>query len=137
MAVLHLNRFIQEMEEAGKDIDATVEKVQRRAALGIHDKLIRRTPVDTGRARAAWMLTQDRPSSEIPPEGNYSEANARDRQRAAKGVKAFSRTWITNNVPYIEELNGGRSNQADAGFVEAAVDLEEAELEAYIDGRGR
>ena len=54
--------------------------------------LVRATPIDTGAARQGWSL-----------------------QKSSNGFE------ITNNVPYIEQLNRGHSKQAPSYFIERVL----------------
>lgn len=102
-----------------------------RIALDITANLVETTPVDTGWARANWVPTLDNPfdGNPDPEEGPTAREVADGRatqQEAIVGVKRGYRlakgvVYITNNVPYIRDLNDGSSKQAPAGFVQTAV----------------
>lgn len=95
-----------------------VEKVHRAVALEALKGVVRMTPVDTGRARANWQVSQDAPAT--------GEVDATDKPGAATigagsveiaAARPFTVTYVTNNLPYIEELEGGSSKQAPAGML--------------------
>ena len=71
---------------------AAVARGVRDTAQLIVNDLASKTPVDTGRAQAGWVKKDHGRTSEI-----------------------------TNDVPYIEELNNGHSKQAPARFVEMTL----------------
>lgn len=73
-------------------INKNVSNVAMAKISVIMSSLIKATPVDTGRARGGWNL-----------------------QSTAKGFK------ISNDVPYIEELNNGHSQQAPSHFIESVL----------------
>lgn len=109
-----------------------VSGIMRRAVIGVSRKLIldvnrhlaENTPIDTGWARSNWIPTKDRPLTE--PVGDRENV---DLAAAASGV-AEIKSWdlfkgsafITNNVPYINDLNAGTSPQASPGFVQASIE---------------
>lgn len=122
---LDVTKFVT--EEAPEE----ATKLHRALALDLFGRLIRTTPVDTGRARANWQVSNGQPpAGEIEFEGGASrEANGALALNTAQqretpeilAAKAPGRTWIANNLPYIERLNDGWSAQAPAGFVELAI----------------
>lgn len=96
--------------------------VQRKVAIEIGTRLVYKTPVDTGRARGGWLPSIDSPA------GGEGGADPTGQQAVVKIMGKFSRNapayrvyYITNNVPYIGDLNNGHSQQAPAHFVEMAV----------------
>lgn len=92
------------------------------------------TPVDTGRARWGWFVTVRSPSSEIPPEGQYSVPDVTS--RANVSVSADVTSYITNNVPYIVKLNDGSSKQQPARFVERAAASAQNAVMRYLKSKG-
>lgn len=112
--------------QLGLEIRDVVEKV----AFDSHSKISKRTPVDTGRARASWMVTEGAPSDAVAEEGSHSKAvKAPDIQITGERV-----VYITNNLPYIEELENGSSKQAPAGMVAISLREVEAEIEQFVKG---
>lgn len=96
--------------------------VTKRLALAITAELIRTTPVDTGHARNNWIPAIDRPNQVVAGEPDNPSANLQERAVASIASAARLRSvFVTNNVPYIQFLNGGSSRQAPAGFVQAAI----------------
>lgn len=97
-------------------VEGTLEKSVRKSALAADAALVRNTPVDTGRARANWIPSLDAASAEIvEPNGKKDIASETQSYTIDKTI------FITNNLPYIQRLNDGWSQQAPAGFVELAV----------------
>ena len=93
----------------------------RKVAMEVFHRVIIRTPVDTGRARANWQT-----SIGAPAEG---EVDSTDRDR---GLVEASREidkhtgdesiFLANNLPYIEALeNGSSKTQAPAGMVKVTL----------------
>jgi len=81
--------FVRLPEELGrKEGPAYVKRVIFEA----FNRIVKRTPVDTGRARAGWQIDQSKIKSQMMAE-------------------------IINNVPYIVFLEFGRSGQAPQGMV--------------------
>ena len=91
--------------------------------------LVARTPVDTGRARAAWQISANDPSAFLPAAGEYPDYK-KDKSELINYVKNLVWTqlpaeqmskadalYITNRVEYILALEAGWSVQAPQGFI--------------------
>ena len=92
--------------KAGK----ALESVFRGTSLSLFSRIIRRTPVDTGRARGNWMAGLNSPS-ETGGEVGATVARAR------LGDSLF----LTNNLPYIHRLEYGSSDQAPQGMLRITI----------------
>lgn len=90
------------------------------------------TPIDFGWASASWFINVGAPTSGNGGQlnvDNPSAVTAREAQQGAsvaRFVTGYDYTsgqtvHVGNNVPYINRLNNGWSNQAPAGFVGDAV----------------
>lgn len=110
------------------DLEGGVENVIKKLTLDIVANLVRApseggTPVDTGWARSNWI-----PSIGTSPESPAgSKENVTDAQRLSGEGEVLGyqfgqgTVYITNNVPYIKDLNEGTSQQAPEGFVQKAI----------------
>lgn len=105
----------------------------RRLTLEALIRVLRRSPVDTGRFRGNWQTTVRAPAAgEIPvaqavARGRQRSAVIEDGRRATLALGPFESTWLSNNVPYAVPLEDGHSKQAPAGMVALTVlDLLEA-----------
>lgn len=87
------------------------------------------TPVDTGRARANWFLTENTPSNKT----TQSTTPSNEAKKVPKNMLG-KKTLLTNNLPYIETLefggfpkkstektSGGFSRLAPKGWVRKAL----------------
>ena len=85
---------------------------------------IKRTPVDTGRAKNNWMVTQNTPARGVnnlegkSPLGTFSSQSL---QELSQITEDFTLDILTNNLPYIEKLEFGSSTQAPAGMVRVTL----------------
>lgn len=99
-------------------------QLHRRLVLEALTRIVRRTPVDTGRARGNWQTSVGAPRGEsvlgtskaIAPVVAAGSAALRD-------LEPFGVAYISNNLVYIEPLENGHSKQAPEGMV--AVTLAE------------
>lgn len=91
-----------------------------------HRRVVLRTPVDTGRARANWMLSTGSPSKlvrEAEPGGSAATQMALDDAlEFVKTLDVDDVAYIVNNLPYIERLENGWSDQAPEGMVSVTVE---------------
>ena len=110
---------------------ARADQLFRALALEALRRLMKRTPVDTGRARNNWMIGVDAPVMTNIPEGNYAKSGQMAIQggmETAAKLKVGQVAWITNALPYIPALNEGHSSQMPAGWIELVM----AELDVIM-----
>jgi hypothetical protein len=119
------SQFRAQLEAAyQKKVVDTQTTAVRRTILSVHAELVKNTPVDTGRARSNWWPEINSISVEIREPDNASSSSAQA-VSVAQRFKMDDTAYISNNLPYIRRLNDGHSQQAPAGFVEAAVQIGE------------
>lgn len=110
------------------DLEAFSTRLIQRLALNCNANLIEDTPIDTGWARANWVLQIGTPFDGTAGTRAQAEAGQIDQSaqkigeaKIAIGYKLGPVIYNSNNVPYINELNDGSSAQAPAAFVQAAI----------------
>ena len=117
------------------------EDIIRDVSVFVVAELQERTPIDTGWANANWI-----PSVGTPAEFDIPELDRDERfagvpsalaQAEAGRLRLFNyklrdgAAFITNNVPYIVDLNMGSSTKAPANFVTAAIRQAIADVERF------
>jgi len=128
---MDLKDFSQALAGA-TSIQDYADTVQEQLAARIDESLVKGTPVDTGRARSNWLVSNGAPTiDEIEPYfpgdklGIGETDNAEEAINHGKEIIAQHPSGevisISNSVPYIERLNDGWSKQAPALFVELAI----------------
>lgn len=121
---------IQGKEELIERLRRNSDQLCRALLLETQSRLMQKTPVDTGRARANWNLS----IGEIDPAVDEEATSADVPGKQAEGVavvaefRAGQVGYVTNALPYIPELEKGHSKQAPAGMVAVTV----AELQPLI-----
>jgi hypothetical protein len=119
----NLAQFNKELDNFTKKVPAMATVIQKKVVLEALRRLVMRTPVDTGRARANWQVTISEPS-----EGQVDSTDVEGNAAIAKGLAAltglpdFQVIWISNNVDYIEFLEHGSSKQAPEGMLAVTVE---------------
>src|SRR5215207_9240119 len=112
---LDISRFA---EKAAERAEAIVRKV----ALDLFSRIVHRTPVDTGRARANWQLAIGSvPSGTLELDDKAGTATVSRAFAAAQGWRPGERILLVNNLPYIIPLEYGHSSQAPSGMARVSV----------------
>jgi hypothetical protein len=139
--VQDLHQFARRMTLTARGIPVEVEKIVRKAAIVVDQTLVMGTPVDTGRARANWILSILAPATGVnvgldeTPEGGVTRGGPVGGAGAAAGDAAmvqargviagykleFGTIFIVNNTEYIVPLNNGHSLQAPAGMLQRGL----------------
>ena len=114
-----------------REIERVVERVAVRITLSLQQNLEDTTPVDTSWARANWVPALGSPflrgrtflDANPTPQAAGVQAQFQSAARATvPGYRlASGPLFVTNNAPYINELNDGKSPQAPAFFVQRAI----------------
>lgn len=138
---LDVQRFASELTEEG------ILKAHRALTLIALERIIDRTPVDTGRARGNWQTTTITPAKGVIDKQWKARRKDDDARRGVNGANAkaramkmgnaaiatlrpFSISHITNNLPYIEALENGHSKRAPQGMLAVTfAELDKAEME--------
>ena len=98
----------------------------RKIVLELLKKLTMKSPVDTGRFRANWMVGIGG-ADETTTDSTVNDAMMRG-SIVLTGYKNLKQIHISNNLPYAAALEHGHSQQAPLGVAEISV----AEIEAHF-----
>jgi hypothetical protein len=109
-----------------KQIEAANDKVEsivKVTMIELFNRVIQKSPVDTGRFRANWNCSISSPdlstSESTDPSGSGSIS------KATSTVVSYTlndqSVFLTNNLPYAERLENGWSKQAPSGMVRLSV----------------
>jgi len=133
-----LFQFSKNMRRRGRQVENAATGVTRAAVGAALVAVVQGTPADKGVARSNWRIGLGAPATAVIPAyapgkklGRGETANAGAAIAAGKARLALplgsaggglkTAVYLSNNVPYIEKLNGGSSTQAAKGFVETAI----------------
>ena len=103
-----LGRFVKE------DVEVKSELEYKAFAFDVFGEVLKKTPVDTGRARANWHIKVDSPDYSVKEgasRGTITDLNLED----------FPNVYISNGLDYIGELEDGKSRQAPNGIAQPAL----------------
>lgn len=109
--------FSGDMDRATQRIIDAHNKIARAATIDLFSGTVKDTPVDTGRARGNWQTSTGSPvQGEIARDDKGgSAAIAEILANTPSG--AGQETFLSNSLPYIEELEYGSSQQAPNGMM--------------------
>ncbi len=110
----------------GDSLRKDVAKAAKALILEIDSELRKSTPVDTGHARANWVPSVGQPHT---GEAQGDAAHASGVGQVIGYELSMGPLYVSNGVPYVQNLNYGSSRKAPAMFVEAAVDRALAKIE--------
>lgn len=118
-----LQIFAQQMNALASRVQQRVPVLTREVAQHIVEDVALQTPFLSGQAAANWKTSVGSPDNSWDPGPNANAGqHSVDEAKAALVALGMGQTvYITNNVPYIVDLNSGSSVKAPAGFVETAI----------------
>lgn len=108
---IKLSKFGHHIEQ---EVRAQSEAEFKAFAFDVFREVLKRTPVDTGRARANWHIHVNAPDYSThegtsPP--SFQDIN----------VDGYPTIFISNGLNYIGDLDDGRSKQAPNGITQPAL----------------
>lgn len=134
----------RKLRAASQAVKINSDQLVRTVAKQVLKTVVEDTPVDSGKAKSNWQVNIGSAAEGVidphVPGKKGSTAQENTDATIAAGNERIDQyvtgqdIHITNNVPYIRDLNDGASNQAPPGFVEIAVieAVEYSKQEGYI-----
>lgn len=114
--------FTKRMRERADQVVVGANNAVRTFALAINQVVILETPVKTGHARANWQVSLSKPIlEELDAEDPGGQSTVNKNAALIKTSPPGVRIILSNNVPYINQLNDGSSAQAPAQFVQQSI----------------
>ncbi len=100
-------------------VDRVMNEATRATLFEVSTAIIKETPADTGRARGNWQASVGRGATGEVSVGSVRSGEARAISNVDQTVSAAVGDiyYLTNNLPYIERLEYGWSQQAPSGMV--------------------
>jgi hypothetical protein len=111
----------RDIEEAIDEVEHEVGRLVVELVTEIVANLREETPVETGHARANWVPSIARPYEDIV-DGNDTTVQENALMAILRYQIDDGTAFISNNVPYINRLNDGHSDQAPVGFIEDCIE---------------
>ena len=118
-------KFERELD-IGADLAVFTKELRDKLAISIDTELVKQTPVDTGAAKRNWLASSGSSiDTVLPAGGGVSSAQVRS---ITKSTPAYSALYLQNNLPYINRLNEGWSQQAPTRYIDAIIEQEVARV---------
>lgn len=113
MATSTQGQFARDLRKFQEKTGIRMETLCRRVAFMAFSRVIYKTPVDTGRARANWVTSIGSPlggnSTKVDPSGSVT---LKDMSETVAKFRMGQTIFLANGLPYIQRLENGWSKQA-------------------------
>lgn len=96
-------------------MDGSIDKIIRKTVFDLYSRIVQRTPVDTGRAKANWSV------SVAPGSETYPDSSRKLKPADIEWQEYDNVIYIYNNLEYIAALESGHSRQAPVGMVAVSL----------------
>lgn len=106
--------------DISKEIGEFVGDTLRTLALDIDRRLILETPVDTGAARANWLASVGSPNGSATEETSQQAAINKG-TAVISGANDYETIYVQNNLPYIQRLDQGWSDQQPNPYIDKII----------------
>lgn len=123
-----LGQFARNMRARAKRVPYNVKQIKMLVGQDVLQAVVTATPIDTGQARFNWNVAFNSPDYTTDEEGFADYVRRGDwLGRMATSLAVLARVgekdtiYISNALPYIEQLNKGKSPQAGADYVRRAA----------------
>lgn len=117
-----MTSFEQSIQNFIKKAKKNPELVVRQVTIKAFSQIIMASPVDTGRFRMNWQVSNTTPATGVLIADDPSGSRAMGRMtNYVTSSPEWENFCFTNNLPYAERLEYGYSQQAPQGMVRVTV----------------
>ena len=116
-----LTIFAQNMRSLAGNVQRNSVELQRRVSVRVVELVATATPQLTGQASGNWQTSVGGMNPSWVAGPNSPTTSIANAVSALSGLAPGQTVNITNNVPYIIDLNNGSSQKAPAAFVESSI----------------
>ena len=128
--------FNSELNDFTKKAGKNAEKIFRGTTISLFGRIIKRTPVLTGRLKGNWQIDVNKPPTGIVSIDDNTPISQSSSVSIAKVITGVGKPslddtiYMVNNLPYAQLVeNGNYSTQAPAGMVGVTAAEFEREIE--------
>ena len=102
-------KWTMDLNKYCKDKEVEFKKVRKNYAFALYTSIVKKTPVDTGRARGNWNISVGKPDDFVDEDIKKSQVSAKMKKNQSELDKANGdeTIYIANNLPYITTLEYG------------------------------
>lgn len=122
--------FDRQIEAFAKKANISIDRAIRGTSIKLFSAIILASPVDTGRFRANWQASNERPAS---GEVNGFSDPVNKVTTYINGAPFANEFTLANNLPYAYKLEFGYSDQAPQGMLRINV----ARFQSILDEQSR
>lgn len=114
--------FSADLDKAVLNLKGYTEKQVKGTLFSLAARVIKESPVDTGRFRGNWQASLNTPNKSTTGSLDRSGGGAINEVAAVVNNLQLGQVfWLTNNLPYARRLEYGYSKQAPNGFLRINV----------------
>ena len=124
MGAIDVKKFKMQIKNEIDDVLVQSQEFKEKIGFDCFAGIVKRTPVDTGRARGNWMVSLGSAVEAVVDSGpTISNDEPVPSALKNEGLSTISKSKpgqdivISNNLPYIVRLEEGHSKQAPTGMV--------------------
>lgn len=118
-------KFKADLGRFSDKVELDLASFRRRVVLDLKTRVELKSPVDTGRLRSSWAVSDGSPSPFLPAEGNSGLGPVE-----ATFSQPFDVSYVTSNLPYATRMEFGYSGQAPQGMARVSL----AEIVTELEG---
>ena len=143
MRFTNLDQFEKTLDRIAKEVHSSADVILRKIGFQVFAGVTKRTPVDTGYARANWLISTNTVDTTVLSKGDFPAGSKnlaaaksinKEMRASVRPDKGRTSLFITNSVPYAIYLEQGWSKQMDKGYmVQRTLADVTANLEAELD----
>jgi len=119
-------QFKADLGKFADKVELDLAGFRRRITLDLKKRIELKSPVDTGRLRGSWAVSDSLPSEFLPAEGGGGNLGPIE----ATFAKPFDVSYVTSNLPYVTRIEFGYSGQAPQGMARVSL----AEIVTELEG---
>ena len=121
--------FSTDLDKAKLNLAGYAEEMVRGTLFSLASRIIKESPVDTGRFRGNWQASINSPQkAKLQRLDKSGTAAIGDMSSVVMSMKMGQTFYLTNNLPYARRLEYGYSKQAPSGFLRINVMRVQSEL---------
>ncbi len=116
--------FTADIQRFATMTNSDIGTAKRAIVFALFGQVVAKTPVDTGRAKGNWFVTENTPSPDTTERDDTSPpgaVNVASQTMLNLVTEKLTVDILTNNLPYIEALEFGSSTQAPSGMLRTTL----------------
>lgn len=111
------------------DLEEFIGEQGKSTMMAVSRRIITETPMDTGQAKLNWIPTVDRETNEVIDATGMTISDAQSvaidkAQSVFMSASNYKNLILTNNLPYIQRLDNGWSQQQPNPFIDRIISEE-------------